>query len=668
MSGEQHFLLSLVLIIGVSTLTVWLFHIIKVPSIIGFLAAGVLIGPYGFSFITSTNEIELFADIGIMLLLFTLGLEFSVKELLKLKKLVFGAGLFQIFLTVLVVFILLQITVKLNWQSALLWGFMISLSSTAVVFKHLTDKGQTNTPHGRSVLSIALAQDLMVVIFIIILPMIAFKQDILLTDVFKYIMQLIVIFVFFFFGSKWLVPLIFQNIIKTASRELFIFSILFFCLGTALFTNMLGLSLSLGAFLAGVMISESEYAHQALSDVIPFKESFLGIFFVSIGMLLNLNTIIEYAPIVIAIVLGIILLKAIVTFLAVYIFDGSIKNAYISGFSLAQIGEFSFILANMGILLNIFDPIHYQVFLAGSIVTMLATPFLIEFSQQTSKQIISIFFSKSISRHNLKFFASENFLSRGSLNNHVVIIGFGFHGKNIAQVLKKANIPYVAVDNDLQLVRKYRSKGEPIFFGDASSPNILLHLGLKKANVIICTTADSIIQRTVIANVRQHNKCAYIIIRSKQVNEVEKLKQLGANDVIPEEFETTMEILHRTLMYFQMPTTSIEQFFEEIRTKHYSIMTESTIDKISLLKSEQCIPQISTFSILIEKDFYCVGKSLSEIDFFSKVDIVLLAIRRNNQLLTQEITDISILQNDILILNCNYQNYIKALNILNGNY
>lgn len=662
----QHFLQSLVIVFATSTLIAWLFHKLRFSSIIGFLVAGIIIGPSALSLIGSTREIELFAEIGIILLLFTLGLEFSLKELLKLKKIVFGAGIFQIMFTVLIVLISFVGFFHFSWQSALLWGMLISLSSTAVVLKFLSDKKQTNSPAGRTIIAISLAQDLIAVIYIIILPMIAFRLELELKDIPEYILRIIIIFAFFFIGSRWLVPIVFQNIIKTRSRELFIFSIMLFCLGTGLFTNMLGLSLSLGAFLAGVMISESDYAHQALNDVIPFKESFMGLFFVSVGMLLNVQTLMEYAPFVLLIVCSIIVFKALITFIAVYIFDGSVKNAYLSGIALAQVGEFSFIIASLGMSLNLMHPVYYQVFLSASILTLIATPLLMELALRTSNNIVSLFYPKLIRQHNPELYGTQDFLSRGITRQHAIILGFGFHGKNIAQVLKKAQIPYVVIDNDLGIVRKYRSRGEPIYFGDATSADILLHLGLKKAHVIICTINDPIVQRTVIGNTRQHNKCAYIIIRTREVNEVETLKQLGANDVIPEEFETTMEILHRILIYYQTPPATIEKLFEDIRNKHYSLLTESTIDKMSILGQYQCIPDITVFSIYVEKDFSCIGKTIDQLDLRARTNTVLLAIRRDNMLLTGEQIYTPIQENDILIFSGSYHNFLKAQELLKG--
>jgi monovalent cation:H+ antiporter-2, CPA2 family len=658
----MHFesLQSLVIIFAVSALAVFILNRINIPSIAGFLIAGILIGPHASGWISNVEEIEFFAEVGVILLLFTLGMEFSLKKLLKMKRIVFGSGLIQVTLTISVTFLIALAIFDLPVQNAIFWGFLIALSSTAIIVKSISDNNENATPQGRAMIGIVLFQDLSVVLFIILIPLMGGNVEFSLKELFSILIKATTVIVFVIAGSKWLVPFLFDQIVKTKSRELFIITIMLFCLGTAMFTNMMGLSLSLGAFLAGMMLSESDYAYQAMADVVPFKESFLGLFFVSVGMLLNISVAYEHLTAIIILFSALIIIKSLIGFLAVKMAGFTSRTSIIAGMGLAQIGEFSFVLAIEGRLFGLISEDLYQIFIATTILSMLATPFLFKIAVPVSTWLVKHFKRGYFGNHKPELY-TKDFLSRGSKKDHVMITGFDFNGRNLAGVLKQSGIPYVVIDTDMSQVKYYKRKGEPIYYGDATSADILNHLGIKQAKMLVCTVSDPINQRKIISNARQLNKCLYILTRTRHVKSVEDLKRTGANDVIPEEFETSLEIFHRVFLYYNVAPETIEKTLEDIRQNNYSLLRGATEDKISLLGQLQCIPEVDIRSFKVNTKSFMIGKTVRNMNLRQETGVTVLAIRRENELITTPNLETPIRENDILLFTGDTESIGKAI-------
>ncbi|MGC8938219.1 MAG: cation:proton antiporter [Thermodesulfovibrio sp.] len=363
------FLQAILIIFGISGLIIYVLGKFKIPAIVGFLIAGTIIGPHGMALIKEPQQVELIAEIGVILLMFTIGVEFSIPKLFSLKKEVFLFGSLQVLFTIIVVSIISQIVLNTALNLSLFYGFIVALSSTAIVMKLLSDRGELNSPHGKISLGILLFQDLCVV------PLMLFTQMLSAEDgsfymFFGIILKAFIILTVIFLFSRIAVPFILHEVVKTRSRELFIIAIISICLGTAFFTSKLGLSLALGAFLAGVVISESEYSAQAVSDILPFKETFSGIFFISIGMLLNVTYITNNISELAFLVGGIFFSKALSIALIIYFFLRSLKICLTSALALSQIGEFSFILAFTGKIMGLLNENDYQNFIAASVITL----------------------------------------------------------------------------------------------------------------------------------------------------------------------------------------------------------------------------------------------------------------------------------------------------------
>ncbi|MBI5205257.1 MAG: cation:proton antiporter, partial [Nitrospirae bacterium] len=453
---ELEFLKALVVIFGVSAFVVFILGRLNIPSIVGFLIAGIILGPHGFGFIKDVHKVELLAEIGVILLMFTIGLEFSMRNLMMLRAQVIGGGITQVTLTTGLVVLLSFFFLKQGLNAAIFNGFLVALSSTAIVLKLLMDRAEINSPHGRTSVGILIFQDLCVIPFMLFVPVLAGTgggiEDIAFTMLKAFMVVGAVLF-----AARWAVPHILHEVVKTRSRELFVITIILLCIGTAFLTSKLGLSLALGAFLAGIVISESEYASQAISDILPFKESFTGMFFISVGMLMDTGFLVNNVLTVISVVFAILILKSITGTLSASLMGQSIRVSMQSGLYLSQIGEFSFVLAVVGRSAGLLSEYAYQLFLSSSVLTMILTPFIASASPSVSAWLVSRHLLKRLERMK-RGREKESYPAKKS--DHVVIVGFGINGRNLARVLRESGIPYVVLEMNANTVKKMKEKGE----------------------------------------------------------------------------------------------------------------------------------------------------------------------------------------------------------------
>ncbi len=556
---------DMVVLFGLALVTVVLFRQLKLPSIIGFLCTGILAGPYVLRLITDTHQVEQMAEIGVVLLLFTIGIEFSLKELLRIKSLVLWGGGLQVGVTIGVV-ALLGLMLGFPWQQAVFFGFLVSLSSTAILMKLLMDAGEMDTPHGKTCLGILIFQDLCVVPLMLFTPFLGGEGN-GLTGIVVVIAKALVVVVASHFGARFAVPWIFNQVVRTKSRELFILSIIFIGFGTAFLTAQAGLSLALGAFIAGLAISESEYSHQVMGDIIPFRDAFISLFFISVGMLLDPTVVLRHPLVVLMIIIAIVVIKWSVASGAALVLRFPPKPALISGLLLAQVGEFAFVLSHAGQKYGLLNPEQYQLFLAASVATMALTPFSLCFAEPLADRLAAHLPAS------LKRLARTTGVShdRFPSEDHVIIIGFGVNGKNLARVLTGNGIPYIAIETNHHTVKLERKKGTRIIFGDASRPEILSHALIEKARTVVVAISDATATRRIVVQARQMRPSIHLIVRTRYVAEMEPLFQLGVNDVVPEEFETSVEIFSRVLRTYLIPHDQIEHCIAEIRRDSYQM-------------------------------------------------------------------------------------------------
>lgn len=551
--------------IGLAIVTVVLFRRLHLPSIIGFLAAGVLAGPHALGLIKDPHQVEQMAEIGVILLLFTIGIEFSLKELMRIRKLVFLGGGAQLLLTITAVAVG-SLLFGLNLNQAVFAGFLVSLSSTAILMKLLMDAGEMDTPHGKTALGVLIFQDLCVVPLMLFTPFLAGEGNgwsgIALTTI-----KALAVVGAAHFSARHAIPWIFSHVVRARSRELFLLTILFVGMGTAWLTAMAGLSMALGAFIAGLAISESEYSHQALGDIIPFRDAFMSLFFISVGMLLDLSIFLKHPLLLAGAILIIVLVKALVATGSVMMLGIPSRIATVAGISLAQVGEFSFILAQAGVKNGLLPDTAYQIFLAASVSTMTLTPFLLKWAPALADRC-SRLLPKRLVRGAGPLMDREKKIR---LADHVIIIGYGLNGRNLSNVLTSQGIPHIIAEANPFTVRSQKKKGLHIIFGDASKQEVLEHLHVHQARLMVIAISDAAASRRVASVARSLNPRLHIIVRTRYVAEMEPLYQLGVNEVVPEEFETSIEIFARVLRKYLVPEDEIDKCVNAVRGDSYKM-------------------------------------------------------------------------------------------------
>ncbi len=653
---ELGFLKSLVIVLGVSALVVFLLHRLKIPSIVGFLLAGAILGPYGVGVLRDVRSIEIMAEIGVVLLLFTIGIEFSMARLIRMKKAVIAGGGIQVLLTITLSAVAAYLLTG-NANRSVFFGFLIALSSTAIVLKMLVDKGETDSPHGRIMVGILIFQDLCVVPLMLLIPSLS-GEGINITDISIKLGKAVLIIAVVLLSARWIVPGLLHQVVRTRSRELFITTIIFLCFGIALLTSKFGLSFALGAFLAGLTISESEYSHQATSDILPFKDSFIGMFFVSVGMLMDIGYMSDNClkiAVAVALIFGLKIITGIISALSI---GSPLRTSIHAGLGIAQIGEFSFVLAVAGKASGIITGEFYQIFLSSSVVTMIMTPFVLKSAPFVSGWITS--------RHLLKRIASLKRVSEGEgfprrRHGHVIIIGFGLNGKNLAKILKEAEIPYVVLEMNSDTVRDMKKRGEPIYYGDGTSVEILHKIGIHRAKVLMVAISDAAATRRIVQIARHENPSLHIVVRTRYVAEVDDLIKLGANEVIPEEFETSIEIFSRVLHRYNFPRNVIMDMIDKIRSGSYTALRGMELPKRHLFEKCEWLPDIEIEGFRVSENLHLVEKSIAELQVRKKTGVTIIAVRRGLEVFTNPEPDFTFRAGDIILFTGERKSMAKAL-------
>jgi monovalent cation:H+ antiporter-2, CPA2 family len=654
---ESEFLRSLVIIFGASAFVVFFLHKLKIPSIVGFLVSGIIIGPYGIGLIKETHSVEIMAEIGVVLLLFTIGIEFSMAKLTRMRKAVVVGGSVQVLLTIGLSAAASFLAIG-DINRSLFFGFLIALSSTAIVLKMLSEKGEIDSPHGRTMAGILIFQDICVVPLMLITPSLA-GETINLPDIAMKMAKAVLIIGIVLLSARWVVPGLLHQVVRTKSRELFITTIIVLCLGIALLTSKFGLSLALGAFLAGLIISESEYAHQATADILPFKESFIGLFFVSVGMLMNTGYFAGNS-LQITVVVGFIFIVKIATGIIAALITGTpLRTSIHAGLGLAQIGEFSFVLAITGKASGLITEDFYQIFLSSSVVTMLMTPFVLKAAPSVSGWIASRHLLKRAGRIK-KGAEADGFPRRRQ--GHVIIIGFGLNGRNLAKVLKEAEIPYAILEMNGDTVREMKKKGEPIYYGDGTSKEILQKLGVNKAKLLVVAISDPASTRNITYIARHENPDIYIIVRTKYLVEVDDLKALGADEVIPEEFETSVEIFSRALRQYHFPNNVIQDMVNKIREDSYTALRSVDLPKRHLFEEVEWLPGMEIDGYRVSADSHPAGKSIDELQVRKHTGVTIVAVRRAAEVFTNPEPDFRFKEGDIILFTGDRKSMSAALN------
>ena len=651
---QLEFLQDLVIIFGVSIGVVLLFHRLHLPSIIGFLISGAVLGPYGLNLIDDAEQVEVLAEVGVVLLLFTIGLEFSLTRLSRIRSFALTGGTLQVGLTIAATAVAAWL-LGAHFRTGIFWGFLLALSSTAIVLKMLLNRGEIDAPHGRLTLGILIFQDLIMVPMMLILPLLSDAPNGHPLEVILALGGSFLLLGAILVAARWLVPKALSLVVRSRSRELFIITVILICLGIAWLSARSGLSLALGAFIAGLVISESEYSHQALADILPFRDSFNSLFFISIGMLLDWRFFLAHPFKILAVAVLVILLKGVISGGVTVGLGYPARVALLVGLSLAQVGEFSFVLATAGQNYGLFLGESYQLFLTISILTMMATPFLIQLGPRLSRRTDWIGDVPAWLKRSRTVDLEPQDLA---LRDHVIVAGYGLNGRNLARVLKETNIPYAILDIHGETVRHNRLLGEPIYFGDVTRTMVLRRLGIKEAKLLVLAVSDPFAVRRAVQVARVENPDIFIIVRTRYVTEVEDLLRLGANEVVPEEFETSLEIFDLVLRRYDVPAPKIERKKAEVRRESYAKLRRGEIEPVV---GQGTLPgelQIERF--LIKEGSSLTGESLSAIDLPSKTGTLVVAVVRGEETLSSPRGSFRVQQGDTLVVLGNREELSRA--------
>ncbi|HWQ03580.1 MAG TPA: cation:proton antiporter [Candidatus Nitrosotenuis sp.] len=629
---------DLIVLYGMAMLIAFVMRRAKQPTIVGYLFTGVVAGPFGLKLISETSAVEILAEVGVALLLFTIGLELSISKLMRLRQWVLGAGSLQLAATLALVAAAL-LWLGVSWRSTLFWGFLITASSTAIVMKLFQERGELETAHGRMILGILLFQDLCVVPMMALLPILAAPGAGQAISILLAIVKSLVVVGGILLGARYLFPPILRAIVQTRSRELFVIAAIFFVLGTAWGASQLGLSLALGAFLAGIVLSESEYGHQIMADILPFKDLFNSLFFIAVGMLIDLRYVMDHAALLASVTSAIIVGKLLTAGAAVTLLQFPLRMAALVGMGLAQVGEFSFVLLREGEKLGLVARDHYQLFLAAAVLTMLASPSMIAASPRISRWLGAHRGAKAAA-------AAE----KEPLRDHVIVCGFGMNGRRTAALLRENHLPYVVVEMNGRLVRQASNEGEPIHFGDVSNVEILRAAGAHQARAIVFAISDPAILPRAISNARLLNPDLHIIARIKRAEDIRELRSAGATDVVAEEVEAWMEIAVRLLRLYGMPREAVAAQMEALRSDDYEMARILHVPGQPLRHLWHLLPNVDLEVFIIAPESPLEGMELRQLDLRARTGSLVLAIVHGDTVVHNPPADAKLRGGDQLIL------------------
>jgi CPA2 family monovalent cation:H+ antiporter-2 len=562
---DSTLLFELILLLALTATGLALFEWLKLPAIAGFLVMGAIAGPGGFGFVSDPERVRALAELGVVFLLFEIGLELPLERLRDLGRTALVAGGIQVAVTVAIVWGAASM-LGVSAPTALVLGGIVAMSSTALVMRLLSDDGQIDAPHGQLAISILVFQDLSIVPFLLAIPFLAGGTDqgaeILLLSLVRMLGALAVVLFIVRFG----VPRILNRVANLRSPDLFSLLAILIVLGSAFLAEELGLTLAVGAFLAGVASATSPYANQLFAEVVPLRGVLLGVFFTAVGMLFEPSVLIDNAPLVLLYLLATTLLKTgIVVAASTLALRRSVRVGVLAGLALSQTGEFSFVLAEAATRAGLLSETLYQVVLAGSILSLLATPFIMRVAPGLADRAARLIDGPGAGEAD----DAAGIPETPELDTRVIVIGYGPAGQTLTRLLHAIDIPYVIIDTNARTVSQVRKRGEDIIFGDATRPTVLRRLAVDRARLIVIAISDPLATRRIVSRIRLITTDTPVLARTRFVDEVDLLDSAGASSVVAEEFEGSIELVARSLELFRIPAGAIARFTDALREEGY---------------------------------------------------------------------------------------------------
>ncbi len=638
---ETTFLLEISLIFILATVASAILSKFKQPLIAAHILTGIILGPHVLGLVNNMKAIHQLSEIGVIALLFTLGLEFSFDKFNKVKDIAILSGISQILLTILTVFVVAKLC-SFNTAQCFLLGCIVALSSTIIVLKSLTDCAQLESIHGRIILGMLIIQDLSLIPIMIILPQINSSGDIFIPLLFA-LLKAGVFLLLAILASIKFIPFV-MNFIASTSKEALILSSVGIALSTAIVASKFGVSLALGAFIAGLSLSITAHSKQVIAEIIPFRDVFAMVFFVSIGMLMDLQYFMANIISVMLIVAGIIFIKSIICFMVVYFARYPGQTSLWTALSMFQIGEFSFILAQMGRDEDIISSDLYSLIIISSLITMLLTPFVIRSIPDIVYKLNSIKLWNKYFRGKVKVLTEDS-----AIKGHVIICGYGPIGRNIAKILKLNCEKFLVIELNNKTVKELKAKKIPVIYGDATHKSILKHAGVETARVLVITLPDNKSAEITISNARKQSEDLYIIVRARYQNEIDKLYQAGANIVIYEEYETSISFIDNVLFHLDYNCEEIESVSQLIRANKCQLLQEGyrKQDFASGRMSIFLNNEIEWVKVLAKSQF--IGKQIKETNLRTLTGASIVSIIKKNKNIPNPSPETVIERGDILI-------------------
>jgi CPA2 family monovalent cation:H+ antiporter-2 len=627
---------ELLLLAGVALVVVLLFQRLRVPPLIGFIVTGILIGPGAFRLVTDQRLVQSMAEIGVVLLLFTVGLEFSLGDLKRLGRTALVGGALQAALTTAAVAAVLM-AFGLHPARALFFGLLVSISSTAVVLKTLTDRVELNAPHGRAATGVCLFQDLLVLPIALFTPLLgrwaaggALPRLPGPSTAFAAFMTAVAAVVVVLVARR-AIPWLLSRAARGGAREAFLFAILVVALGSAWLASQAGISLALGAFVAGLLLAESELRPRIATDVLPFRDALASVFFIAIGMSLDPRAMLGAPLLLLASTVGLVLVKGVLAILALRLAGLSWRVAIAAGVVLAQVGEFSFVLAQAGGAAGLLGAQGGQAFLAGAVFSLLVAPLVIARAPQWALAL-----EVRLGRGGRVGAAPDEAPSRSELMaDHVVIAGFGLNGHNVARVLRATRVKHVVVDLDAGVLRDATQEGSQALAGDMTHPDIQRHAGVPRARVMVVALSDPEATRRVVQVARGLSRDVFIIVRTRYVSQIDGLYAAGADQVIPEEFETSIEIFTSVLRQYHVPTNIEHAQVRLLRQERYGMLRGRRLPGEVIAQLDTLLAEGTTDTFLLLQQSPAVGGTLAALGLTGGGGARAIAVVRGGVAVTQ---------------------------------
>jgi CPA2 family monovalent cation:H+ antiporter-2 len=656
---------DLVVVLAVSALAVYALRKVRLPSIVGFLVAGVLIGPGGLRVVSDQHSVEVLAEVGVIFLLFTIGLRFSVRELMHLKGLVFGAGTVQVVATTLVVGGILWLA-EAGVRPALFFGTLLAMSSTAICLKLLEERGEVIALHGRLMVGILIFQDIAVVPLMLFLPLLGGTAGGTWQDALGTVGISIGMLALIFLAARFAFPWLLERVVRIRDRELFTLATMLGALGTAWACSLAGASLPLGAFLAGVVLSESRYAQQILSEMIPLRDVFASLFFVSVGMLATPAAWVADPVTIGGLLLAVVVGKAVIVAAIALAVGFGARIAVLAGLGLAQIGEFSFILEAAGKPYGLVPPGYEQPFIGVAVLSMALTPLLGLFAQRLVGRAERVaWLARYLDRGRARKGERKDHAEEG-LTDHVIIVGYGLNGRNVARVLRQIGVPYHVLELNPHTVRIVRNEGDRIQYGDATQEGVLRFAGAETARALVVTIADPSATRQIVAVARRVNPNLKILVRTRLMVEMDHLLQLGADEVVAEEFETSLEVAGLVLATYGVRPGAIHRERLALRHEQYATLRSGVETRPPVHTLDALLGMAELENVPIGAGDAAEGKTLRTLDLRQKTGATVVAVEREGRPLVNPDPDLVLRPGDVLSLFGQLEQVGAARAILRG--